>query len=165
MKTLFTDFETRCSVDLKSTGVYRYAQEATIILFGCAYDAGEVKVYDLANGEEVPAQILKDLRDKNVLKIAHNANFERVILKACWGFDAPPEQWHCTAAHAAYAGLPRSLAGASGVAGLSGKLSADLYLCDDTVSQANHVTTRTGRPLRNITDRMSKLNASSTTGS
>lgn len=38
MRTLSIDLETYCDLDLKKVGVYRYAEEAEILLFGYAYD-------------------------------------------------------------------------------------------------------------------------------
>lgn len=53
---------------------------SAIRLFGYSVDGGEVCVVDLANGEEIPAEILATLTDETVTKWAYNANFERVCL-------------------------------------------------------------------------------------
>ena len=81
-KTLSIDIETFSDVDLSKCGVYRYAQSDAfeILLFGYAVDGGSVSVVDLAQGEEIPEEILAALSDEDVTKWAFNASFERVCL-------------------------------------------------------------------------------------
>jgi len=125
MKTLFVDIETRSKVDLKSCGAYRYAEEAELLLLGYAYDTDPVAVIDVINNQQIPVNVIVDLWDPEILKVAHNANFERTLLRRHFGYDRhllPPQQWLCTAAWGAYAGLPRSLDSACQVAGIAGKL-------------------------------------------
>ena len=59
MKAISIDIETRSSVDIGKSGVYRYAEadDFAILLFGYAVDGGEVNVVELANGEEIPQEI------------------------------------------------------------------------------------------------------------
>ena len=82
MKTLSIDLETRSSVDIAKSGVYRYAEDPDfdILLFGVSVDDGPVRVYDLASGDVIPDNILVALSDNNVMKWAYNANFERICL-------------------------------------------------------------------------------------
>ena len=82
MKSLSVDLETRSSVDIGKSGVYRYteAEDFAILLFGYSVDGGAVEVVDLANGERIPKEILDALTDECVIKWAFNANFERVCL-------------------------------------------------------------------------------------
>ena len=140
MKTLSIDIETYSEADLNRTGVYRYSEDPSfqILLFGYAVDGGEVHVIDLANGEEIPTDVLDALTDDGVVKTAFNANFERVCLsryladrgvsldpfadrhplsreRACF---LNPRSWRCTMVWSAYLGLPLSLAGAGAVLGL-----------------------------------------------
>lgn len=70
MKTLSIDIETYSSVDLAKCGVYKYAEsdDFEILLFGYAADHGEVKVIDLAQGEQLPLEILDALSDSHVMK-------------------------------------------------------------------------------------------------
>ena len=132
MESLSIDLETRSSVDISKSGVYRYAEpeDFEILLFGYAVDAGETQVIDLANGETIPKEILDALTDESVIKWAFNANFERVCLsrylsdlgialdpfrennslsKECARF-LSPVSWRCTMIWSAYMGLPLSLA-------------------------------------------------------
>ena len=140
MESLSIDLETRSSVDISKSGVYRYAEaeDFAILLFGYAVDAGETQVIDLANGETIPKEILDALTDESVIKWAFNANFERVCLsrylsdlgialdpfrennslsKECARF-LSPVSWRCTMIWSAYMGLPLSLAAVGRVLGL-----------------------------------------------
>lgn len=124
MRFIHCDIETYSSVDLGKSGVYKYAEaeDFEILLFGYSVDGGKVQVIDLARGEELPDDIRAALTDKNVIKVAHNANFERVCLSRYIGLPPhtflPPTQWRCTMTWAAYMGLPLSLKGVGAVLGL-----------------------------------------------
>ncbi len=127
-KLLFIDIETYSSEDLTSCGVYRYAEadDFEIMLLGYAYDNDSVHVLDLAQGDSIPSEVLHDLTDANVLKIAHNANFERVCLTRYLGKRMVPEQWYCTMVRAMSLGLPKSLENVGEALGLSDKDKKDL---------------------------------------
>lgn len=129
-KTLFLDIETYSSVDLAKAGVYKYAesQDFSVLLFAYSYNDEPVTVLDLTK-QDLPNSIIKDLNDSNVLKKAHNAQFERVCLShychklkmdyftSCgfWEAEPPeftfldPEGWYCTMVHSSMCGLPSSL--------------------------------------------------------
>ena len=66
MKRLSIDAETFSSADLSKTGVYRYveAPDFAVLLFGYAVDDGEVRVIDLAQGEQIPPEIIAALTEK-----------------------------------------------------------------------------------------------------
>ena len=120
LKSLGIDLETFSSVDLSKCGVYRYASspDFDILLFGYSVDSGEVRVVDLACGEEIPADIVAALSDDSVIKWSYNNNFERVALSNYFGTWFEPGSWRCTMVWAAYLGLPRSLADVGAVLGL-----------------------------------------------
>lgn len=111
MHRLFIDLETYSSVDLTKSGVYRYteAPDFQVLLFGYAIDDEPVQVIDLASGEEIPKDIMYMLYDPEVLKIAHNALFERVCLNRYLKRAVLDQQWYCTMVHAYYLGLPGQL--------------------------------------------------------
>ena len=131
MESLSIDLETRSSVDIGKSGVYRYAEaeDFAILLFAYAVDGGETQVIDLANGEWIPQEVLDALSDDSVIKWAFNANFERVCLSRYLsdlgiGLDPfrdnhplstecahflSPHRWRCTMVWSAYMGLPLSL--------------------------------------------------------
>lgn len=112
MKTLNIDIETYCDEDLTKCGVYRYAGSPSfeVLLFGYSIDGGPVQQVDLANGEKIPDDVIAALKDPEILKIAFNAQFERVCLSSVLNERLSPEAWHCTMVHALYLALPGSLA-------------------------------------------------------
>ena len=131
MKSISIDLETRSSVDIGKSGVYRYAEaeDFAILLVGYSVDGGAVQVIDLANGDRISKEILDALTDDSVIKWAFNANFERVCLSrylSDFGMlrtaeDArflSPRSWRCTMVWSAYMGLPLSLAAVGRVLGL-----------------------------------------------
>jgi len=107
---LHIDIETYCDTDLSEVGVYRYAEDPSfrIILFAYSFDGEPERVIDCMR-EEIPSRVLHSLKNPNVIKVAHNANFESVCLSTYFGFPLHPEQWECTMVAAAYLGLPLSL--------------------------------------------------------
>lgn len=113
MKTLAVDIETFSSVNLLESGVYAYCQapDFTILLLAYAFDNEEVKVVDLAQGEQLPSEVVIALTSDDVIKTAYNANFERTCLNKYLNKEMPPEQWRCTAVHALMLGLPGNLDG------------------------------------------------------
>lgn len=138
INTLSIDIESYSDVDLQKCGVYKYAQSPNfeILLFGVSVNGGEVMVYDMAQGEELPMDIIMALADDNVTKWAFNAAFERVCLSMWLQRNYPqcfcsysinedtvgdyldPAAWKCSMIWSAYMGLPLSLAGAGTVLGL-----------------------------------------------
>lgn len=115
MRKLHIDIETYSEVDLTETGVYPYSRDESfeILLFGYAYDDEEPQVLDLTDdafpGESIPAQVIQDLWNPDVLKIAQNANFEIECLGAFFGRSMKVQQWECTMVRALYLGLPANL--------------------------------------------------------
>lgn len=138
IQTLSLDLETFSDVDLQKCGVYKYAQSPNfeILLFGVSVNGGAVVVYDLAQGDTVPMEIVEALTDDTVTKWAFNAAFERICLSVWLQRNYPayfrsysidedtvgdyldPSAWKCSMIWAAYMGLPLSLAGAGTVLGL-----------------------------------------------
>jgi len=120
MKTISIDLETRSSVDLSKSGVYKYAEseDFAILLFGVSIDHGPVRVYDLASGDQIPEPILLALTDRSITKSAYNASFERVCLSRWLCRNRPdllpsgfldPAGWQCTLVWGACNGLPLGL--------------------------------------------------------
>ena len=120
MRCISIDIETYSDVDLSKCGVYKYASSPNfeILLFGYSVDGGDVKVADLACGEEIPAEILAALSDESVTKWAFNAMFERVCLSNYLGEWLEPESWKCSMVWSATLGLPLSLENVGAVLGL-----------------------------------------------
>ena len=114
MDHLHIDIETFSSVDISSAGAYKYTEslDFEILMMAYAFNDEPVYIIDFAQGEKMPKRVSEALLNKNVLKIAHNAAFERTCFKAI-GLDIPVDQWMCTAIKSAYCGLPLSLDGVS----------------------------------------------------
>lgn len=138
MKELSIDLETYSDVDIKKSGVYKYAESDNfeILLFAVSIDSGPVTVYDLASGDTLPLEIIKALTDESVIKWAFNASFERICISS-WlrkyypklfvSYSIPedtvgnylnPSSWRCTLVWSAYMGLPLSLEGVGTILGL-----------------------------------------------
>ena len=114
------DIETYSDVDLIKCGVYAYADSLAfeVLLFAYSLDGEETKVIDLAQGEELPAEVESAIFDESIIKTAFNANFERTCLSKHFGRQISPKSWHCSAVQAAMLALPRSLEDVGAVLGL-----------------------------------------------
>ncbi|HEN4468004.1 DNA polymerase [Streptococcus agalactiae] len=121
MKELSIDIETYSEVDLRKSGVYRYAEDPSfeILLLAVSIDNGPVRVYDLTM-EELPKEIIQALVDDTIIKWAFNASFERICLSNWMKKHHPdflteeflsPNSWRCSMVWSAYLGLPLSLEG------------------------------------------------------
>ena len=139
------DIETRSDKDISKCGVYAYTDTPyfDILLFAYSIDGQPVQVVDMANGEEIPENVLAALVDENVIKRAFNVNFERVCLSKYLRENHPqyfqsysidedtvgdflnPESWHCSMIHARTLGLPSSLAEVGKVLGIEQQKMTD----------------------------------------
>ena len=117
------DFETYSSAPLPRCGVYRYcdAPDFEILLFSYAFDDEPVQTIDLASGETLPKEVISALEDPGIIKVAYNAQFERVCLSRYLGHWLDPHQWRCTMVMAAYLTLPGRLADAAVALGTTEK--------------------------------------------
>lgn len=117
------DIETYSSAPLPKCGVYRYcdAPDFEILLFSYAFDDEPVQTIDLASGETLPKEVISALEDSNIIKVAYNAQFERVCLSRYLGHWLDPHQWRCTMVMAAYLTLPGRLADAAVALGTTEK--------------------------------------------
>ena len=71
VRNLSIDIETYSDVDLSKCGVYKYVEgDFHILLFAYAFDDEDVKIVDLACGEELPQEVLDAIDDPNVIKWA-----------------------------------------------------------------------------------------------
>ena len=132
------DIETKSDKDISKCGIYAYTDTPyfDILLFAYSIDGQPVQVVDMANGEEIPENVLAALVDENVIKKAFNVNFERVCLSKYLRKNYPqyfqsysidedtvgdflnPESWHCSMIHARTLGLLLSLAEVGKVLGI-----------------------------------------------
>jgi DNA polymerase len=94
MTKLWLDFETRSRCDLRSKGVYNYAQDAStdVLCMSYAFDDSDVQTW--LPSQEFPAAV----RNHTGLIYAHNAAFERLIFWYVLQINFKLEQFYCTAA-------------------------------------------------------------------
>ena len=118
------DLETYSSAPLPRCGVYRYcdAPDFEILLFSYAFDDEPVQTIDLASGDVLPQEVISALEDPDIIKVAYNAQFERVCLSRYLGHWLDPHQWRCTMVMAAYLTLPGRLADAAVALGTTEKM-------------------------------------------
>lgn len=108
---LSIDLETYSDVNLKKSGLYRYVQSPAfeILLFAYSFDGAPTQVIDMAQGEEIPMEVIHALTDPQCLKHAYNAAFEWYCLSKYMGAQLPPAQWRDTMLHGLYAGYTAGL--------------------------------------------------------
>lgn len=138
MHLLFLDTETYSPEALSGAsgvGAYKYAEhpEAAVALTAYALDDSPVRVLgepgDDPDEWDEYVEFFRMLQDPSVLKIAHNAAFDRVQLSAyvCGrgtGRFLHPAQWADTMHIAALSSLPRGLDSLAAALGVEGKDSA-----------------------------------------
>ena len=113
---LFLDLETFSGGDIKN-GVFRYveAPDFEILLMSYAFGDDPVEVWDFTRAAwdfthgEYPEWLPNILTDPNVIKVAHNCQFERACLHKAFDIYSPPVQWMDTMHLAAMNGLPMTL--------------------------------------------------------
>lgn len=144
---LHIDIETYSEVDLKAAGLYRYAEhESTdLTVVSYAFNDGPVHVWlpwsvfgevhdsihknirarcgfgantRIVFSAVAPHDLLQAFRNPTTKVCAHNAAFERVVLRGPAGKryglpEVPIERWVCTMAKVAVHALPHSLANAA----------------------------------------------------
>lgn len=118
MTTLSIDIETYSSVDLKKCGVYKYVEspDFEILLIAYQYDDADIRLLDMTNElswsereSEAYEDLLKDICNVSIVKLAYNAQFEITCLSKHLGVKLDPAQWSCTMVKAAMLGLPFGL--------------------------------------------------------
>ena len=114
--TLWIDIETYSPTELRTAGVYRYAEDPGFEILMAAWSADGETVH-VAIGEDEVFNI-PGLWDPYVMKVAHNAGFERICFTELSHREFPelrgsgyldPAYWRDTMAIGAALGYPRSL--------------------------------------------------------
>lgn len=105
MKILWIDFETRSKCDLRSRGVYNYAQDASTDVLCMSYAFDDDEVVTWTPGNPIPDEI----RNHTGYIYAHNAAFERLIFWYVLQINFKLEQFVCTATQARANCLPGGL--------------------------------------------------------
>lgn len=145
MNTLAIDIETYSDINLNKNGVYKYvdSDKFKILLFAYAFDDEDVQLVDLANGEELPERVASALTNKDVVKTAFNAQFERVAINRY--FNINTTNWECTMVKAWSLGIGGGLENVGRVVGveedkqklMTGKNLIRLFCVDRKPSKAN----------------------------
>lgn len=113
-RVLSIDLETYSDVDLGNCGVYRYVEgDFHILLFAYAFDDEDVQIVDMAQGEQIPQEVIDAIHDDSVIKAAWNAAFERTCLSQYFGERLSPDAWQCSMVWAASLSLPLALKNAA----------------------------------------------------
>lgn len=160
MHTLHIDIETYSSIDIKNSGLYKYAQadDFSILLLAYSFDGEDPRVVDPKDpNDEMQMYCLKNrLFDPNILKYAYNAAFEWYCLSRY--FELTDEyaagwlsQWRCTMLHGMYCGYTAGLGATCTAMGLpqdKSKLSTGTALirtfcCPCKPTRTNGQRTRT----------------------
>lgn len=113
------DYETRSELDVTKVGAPKYARHwsTEIVCASWAVDDGPVQTWKPLEGEPIPPELLRLMRNKRALFEAHNAMFEQCITEFVLRRDypevphMPPERWDDSAARAGACAMPRSLEG------------------------------------------------------
>lgn len=120
---IYADTETRSEVDLKSTGVYRYAEHPSTRVQLFSYmpkGATKAKIWSPEEGERIPADLLAYLLDPACIFMFYNAQFDRVVLRTLPEVpELPVERFRCMMIQAMSHSLPGSLEDVGNVIGIS----------------------------------------------
>lgn len=136
---LVIDYETRSACDITKSGAFEYAAHESTEILCAAFVVGtkaELKTAPVRLWSPIVpgtaqyfSQILRELRNPETQLVAHNALFEQVVTRFCFGRklmpsrpelqNIHPSRWVCTASLARSHGLPGKLALAGEALGLS----------------------------------------------
>lgn len=112
---LYIDIETYSGVDIRTAGLYKYAEseDFEVLLIAYAVDGGDVELIDLTDDSESTRRKLAEFRNllasPKHIKCAHNAHFEMECLERALHVAVRPSQWECTMVEGMYRGYPASL--------------------------------------------------------
>lgn len=107
-KKLFLDFESYGEFDIKQTGAYRYIAHESFHVWCCAFAFDNEDIQIWKNDCVLPKRLHEALEDSSVHIYAHNAEFDRGVLKKM-GYDIPLKRWVDSQALAGSFGYPLSL--------------------------------------------------------
>lgn len=121
---IYLDFETYSKVDIKKAGTYRYAESCDALLLSYAFDDDDpVQVWDATENPEAPALLVNCLIHGDEPILAHNAMFDRNVLKYALGIDTDIKRWRCSMVKAYSLSLPGALADLGSAIGLSSDMA------------------------------------------
>ena len=112
---MYIDIETFSSVDIRTAGLYKYAEseDFEVLLLAYAIDDGDAELIDLTDDGAITQQKLVGVRrlleSPDYIKCAHNAHFEMECLERALHMIIRPSRWECTMVKGMYRGYPASL--------------------------------------------------------
>jgi DNA polymerase bacteriophage-type len=114
MPTLFRDFETRSTLDLRDVGAWKYSHDATTDVWCCGYTVDDEPVKLWVPGDPVPSEFVEAAQNRDWIVAAFNDGFERQIeasiMAPRYGWPRIPiEQHRCLQAAALAHALPAKL--------------------------------------------------------
>ena len=114
------DYESYSEVSLPSVGSSVYSRHASteVLMAAYAFNQGQVRQWDKAGGEPMPAELSEALISPDVQKWAWNAPFEMQITSQLLA-EVDIRQWRDTMVQALHCSLPGKLEKAGPVVGLS----------------------------------------------
>jgi len=110
-RMLWLDLETYSPTPIKN-GVYKYAEQAEVLLCAYALDHEGTRLWDVASGERIHEELLTALQDDDFYLVAHKAGFDRTILQftdLIPGVELGAQRWICTLTQALCHNLPGGL--------------------------------------------------------
>lgn len=120
---LWIDFETYNSVKDIKAGAYEYTRTCEILLCSYAIDDGPVKIWDRAVGDFLPPDLWAALKNPKMQLTAHNAMFDRNVIRYALDLETDLTRWRCTMVQAYLHALPGALDALGKAMGLGGDYS------------------------------------------
>jgi DNA polymerase len=108
MTSLYFDTETYSEVPIKH-GTYKYLENAECMLAQFSFDKDAPTVVDFTDGQVLPKDVRQALTLGGVDIKAHNAMFDRNVVRYALNIDTPMDAWHCLMVRALQHGLPGGL--------------------------------------------------------
>src|ERR1035438_4620437 len=110
MKRLWLDFETRSLINIKNSGLDRYAKDPStqVLMLAYAFDMEQPKLWQPRLGP-MPQEVRDAMKDPEVRKAAWNYNFEKDIFEFVLDMPTAQSEWYDPSILCAYMSLPIGL--------------------------------------------------------
>lgn len=106
---VFIDTETRSMHSLKDVSAYKYLEDAAALLVSYQIGMwGEPKLWKCLESPTIPSDLEEALNGDSII-YAHNAAFDRLVLRELLNINIPVERWRCTSTYALILTLPAKL--------------------------------------------------------
>jgi DNA polymerase bacteriophage-type len=102
------DTETRSHTPIHD-GTDKYTRDAQLTVFTWAPDNKLVRLWDAFSEPAMPEELESILQDRTIELVAHNAQFDRNVVRYALRIDTDVERWRCTMTQAYAHGLPGGL--------------------------------------------------------